>query len=87
MAKAMEFGESGGGEAMDCVNVRYLRSYIDDAAYELSQGKELATVLRPDRPKQPDEFAGLNIHPQVLHSVTLMLLQYLFSALNAGIHT
>jgi len=24
---------------VDCINVRYLRSYIDDAAYELSQGK------------------------------------------------
>jgi hypothetical protein len=42
-------GDSDGGssayerrpDGIDCVNVRYLRSYIDDAAYELTQGVKL----------------------------------------------
>lgn len=50
-------------EGVDCINVRYLRSYIDDAAYELSQGQKLETALQPNRPKTPAEFATLEIHP------------------------
>lgn len=71
-----------GGNNVDCVNVRYLRSYIDDAAYELKTGKKLRfddSSSKVDRTSlqihQADEQAALDLwHERIdANSVELLL--------------
>lgn len=44
---------------VDCVNCRYLRSYIDDAAYELTTGKK----LKFDDSSSKIDRTAVQIHP------------------------